>query len=203
MQPTEPFVTTTMQRFRRSQFSRPSQPPKPRGLILYYFGEGKGKTTAAVGVAVRAAGAGLRVAYLQFMKNAKWPSFERQALQKLGVKVRVLGSGFVGIIDDRQSLRAHRQQAKQALAVTLRTIRSKQYDVVIADEIVTSVEEGLLKVGDVLSVIRAKPPQVHLVLTGHSRYASLVKASDVVTEMRNVKHVFKTEGMLAQRGIDW
>lgn len=179
------------------------RPPKPRGLVLYYYGDGKGKTTAAVGLATRAAGAGLRVAFLQFMKTFKWPSFERAALKKLGVDVRVLGSGFVGIIDDRSSLRTHRAQARKALATTRSVLRSGRYPVVIADELVSALEEGLLTLRDVLGLLRVKPASVHLVLTGHSRYAAIVRAADLVTEMQNVKHPYKTEGMLAQKGIDW
>ncbi|MBI3963758.1 MAG: cob(I)yrinic acid a,c-diamide adenosyltransferase [Candidatus Kerfeldbacteria bacterium] len=196
-------MRNSKKKFVRKEFRRPARPVTPRGLVLYYYGDGKGKTTAAVGLATRAAGAGLRVVFLQFMKTLKWPSFERPALEKLGVDVLVLGSGFVGIIDDRSTLRTHRTQARKALATTLRLVRSGRYGVVAADEIVSAVEEGLLTVRDVLALIRAKPAMVHLVVTGHSRYAAIVQASDVVTEMQNVKHPYKTEGMLAQKGIDW
>lgn len=197
------MTAMTAHRFRRSNYQHPTQPPKPRGLLLYYYGDGKGKTTAAVGLAVRARGAGKRVAFLQFLKSEKWPSFERQALKKLGVTVKVLGSGFVGIIDDKHPLSWHKRQARTALAETKRLLRSKRYDVVVADELVSAVEEGVLKVSDVLSVVRLKPADTHLVLTGHSRYASIERVSDLVTSMRSIKHPFKTEGMLAQKGIDW
>lgn len=124
-------------------------------------------------------------------------------LQKIGCTVRVLGTGFVGIIDDQHPVRWHRASAAKALAKAKTILRSGAWDVVVLDESVSAVEEGLLKLGDILSLIRQKPPKVHLALTGHSRYPKIVAASDLVTEMRSVKHPYKTEGMLAQRGVDF
>lgn len=192
-----------VQRFERLQFKRLTKGAKPRGLTIFYCGDGKGKTTAAVGLAVRARGAGLRVAFLQLMKSERWPSHERAMLKKLGMVVQVLGSGFVGILDDRKPLPEHRAAAHAALAKAKSALGSGRYNVVIADEAVSAVEEGLLKVSDVLSLIRLKPTKVHLVVTGHTRFPAIVRASDLVTEMRNVKHPYKTLNMLAQRGIDF
>lgn len=193
-----------LKHFDRTKFRRRSPvPPKPHGLTLYYYGDGKGKTTAAVGLAIRAKGAGLSVCVVQFMKTRKWKSYERESLQQLGIPVHVLGSGFVGIVDDTRPVLWHKAQAKKALSQTQRLLRSGKHDVVIADEIVSAVDERILTIHDVLRLIAAKPKKVHLVMTGHSAYPALVRASDLVTAMRNVKHPYYTEGLLAQRGIDF
>ncbi|MBI3956502.1 MAG: cob(I)yrinic acid a,c-diamide adenosyltransferase [Candidatus Kerfeldbacteria bacterium] len=193
-----------MKRFDRSKFSRAGKRSgSGHGLTILYIGDGKGKTTAAMGLALRAHGAGLRVAVLQLMKSPTWQSYERTALAKLGIRVRVLGSGFVGILDDRHPVSWHRRSAKTALAKVRAAVGSGRYDVVIADEAVTAVEEGLLGVRDILGLIRAKPARVHLVLTGHTHYPSIIRACDLVTDMRMIKHPYKDQGLLAQRGIDF
>ncbi len=178
-------------------------PAKARGLVLFYYGDGKGKTTAAVGTAVRAKGAGLRVCFLQFMKSPKWLSHERQILKKLGIPVKVMGSGFVGIIDDKHSLQDHKKKAQAALKETRRLVVSKKFEVIVADELGSAVDEGLLSIKDVINLIRKKPTKVHLIITGHSAYPRLTKACDLVTLMKKIKHPYYTEGMLAQRGIDF
>lgn len=193
-----------MQKFDRTKFRKKSLvPPKPQGLTIFYCGNGKGKTTAAIGIAVRAHGAGLRVCVVQFMKTEKWQSYERRSLKKLGIPMHILGTGFVGILDDTQPLSWHKAQAHKAFLFTKKLLRSKKYDVLIADEMVSCVEEGLLNQRDVLDLIKAKPVNVHLVLTGHSEYPAIIKACDLVTKMTNVKHPYYTEGRTAQRGIDF
>ncbi len=193
-----------MQRFDRKKFRRPTQTqPKPRGLVIYYYGDGKGKTTAAVGLAVRAHGAGLRVCMVQFMKTEKWLSHERLVLRKLGIPVHVLGSGFVGILDDTHPLSWHKTRAKKAFQKTKQLLCAEEYDVLVADELVSCVEEGLLTQKDVLALIKAKPTKLHLVITGHSEYPVILKACDLATKMVNTKHPFATNGQTAQRGIDY
>lgn len=191
------------ERFDRRKFSRVGKRTTVgRGLTILYVGDGKGKTTAAVGVAVRAVGAGLRVAFLQFMKTEKWRSYERKALTRLGVTVQVLGTGFVGIIDDTMSIAQHKAAARKALARTSTLLRSGDFDLVVADEAVSAVDERLLSVTDIRRLIGAKPEGVHLVLTGHSRYPRLEADCDLVTDMRKVKHQYD-KGLLALRGIDF
>lgn len=192
-----------MKKFNRRKFKKPIPQAKHRGLTIYYYGDGKGKTTATVGLAVRAHGAGLRVCFIQFMKTEKWQSYERKSLQQLGIPVHVLGSGFVGILDDTKSLAWHKAQAKKALLFTKKTLRSQKYDVVIADESVSALDEGLLQQNDILALIKAKPANVHLVLTGHSEYPAILKACDLATKMVCKKHPFATNGQTAQRGIDF
>ncbi len=193
-----------MKKFDRRKFVRKKpQPGERRGLVLYFYGNGKGKTTAAIGTLVRAHGAGMRTALIQFMKSEKWQSYERQALQKLGIPVHVLGSGFVGIVDDAKPLSWHKRQAKLALKKTIAMLESGKHDLLIADESVTAVEEGLLTLRDVRALIKAKPHTTHLIITGHSKFPSLIKACDTVSEVRNIKHPYYTEGMTAQRGVDF
>ncbi|MFH1171831.1 MAG: cob(I)yrinic acid a,c-diamide adenosyltransferase [bacterium] len=193
-----------MRRFHRRKFSRTNKHTvRDHGLSILYFGNGKGKTTAAIGLALRAHGAGMNVCVVQLMKSLAWQSHERKAFAELKIPVHVLGSGFVGIIDDHHSLAFHKQKAKAALAFTRRLLTSGRYDVVIADEAVSAVDEGLLTVRDILGLIKQKPKPAHLVLTGHSRYPKIIAACDLATEMKNVKHPYYTEGLLAQRGIDY
>jgi cob(I)alamin adenosyltransferase len=180
-----------------------------------YYGRGKGKTTAAVGLAVRAAGSGLNVYFLQFIKG-EWPSGERDffkafnAIQqhyrgekKLGtIEVVALGKGFVKILGDRKPFAEHVVAARQALALGRKALRSDQYDLVILDEALSAVETKLLKTSDLLKLVQEKPPPVHLVLTGHDLPKNLFKLADLVSEVKMVKHPYY-EGLLAQRGIDY
>lgn len=194
----------SMKTFDRSKFRKRSViPPKPRGIVLFFCGDGKGKTTAAIGIAIRAHGAGMKAVFIQFMKSTKWQSYERSALIKLGIPVHVLGSGFVGILDDDKPLQWHKAQARKALLFTKKLLRSRKYDVLLADEVVSAVEEGLLKQSDVLALIKAKPANTHLILTGHTAFPAIIKTCDLVTKMTNVKHPYYTEGRTAQRGIDF
>jgi cob(I)alamin adenosyltransferase len=179
--------------------------PFDRGLALGFFGNGKGKTTAAVGVAARAAGYKKRILFFQFFKSPAWPSGERESLRKLGVKVEVQGKGFVGILGDRKPKAEHRAAAEAALAKANKYLTSGKFDVVIFDEIISCVEVGLLSVKDVVALLRrrsAKAKNVHVVMTGHKRYAAIIKLCDTVTEMKMLKHPYN-RGFLAVKGIDY
>ncbi len=183
----------------------PKLKPFPGGLTICYIGNGKGKTTAAVGVAVRAAGDGKRVLFFQFFKSPEWPSGERESLRKLGVQVEVHGKGFVGIWGDKKPKAEHQAAARTAFGKANELVLSGKYDVVILDELISCVEEGLLTVEEVVALIttkRAQARNVHLVLTGHTKYPAILKVCDVVTEMQMVKHPFY-KGFLAVKGIDY
>jgi len=172
------------------------------GLTIIYIGDGKGKTSAAAGLAVRAAGTGMKVLYLQFVKG-DWPSGERDILTKLdNVEVKVMGRGFVGILGDRKPLEEHVKAAQEALEFCIKALKSKKYDLVIADEAIAAIESDLLTVDDVYKLIKSKPKTIHLCLTGHKRIKKLIDAADLVTEMKMIKHPYY-EGILAQRGIDY
>ncbi|OGE81719.1 MAG: hypothetical protein A2720_02275 [Candidatus Doudnabacteria bacterium RIFCSPHIGHO2_01_FULL_46_24] len=173
-----------------------------KGLTIIYIGNGKGKTSAAAGLAVRAAGTGMKVLYAQFVKG-DWPSGERKILEKLpNVAVKLLGRGFVGILGDRKPISEHIAAAKAGLKFVKVALKSKKYDLVIADEAISAVESKLLTVEDVYSMLRSKPESVHLCLTGHKWIKKLIDAADLVTEMKMIKHPYY-KGILAQRGIDY
>ena len=190
------------------------------GLNIFYFGRGKGKTTAAMGLAARAAGAGMDVFILQFVKAKKlqpgkklvsgeWPVssevtfFENVRGAKIGkVKTEQVGAGFVGILGDKKARAVHVHEAQRGLAMAYKIISSKKYDVVVLDELLSAVELGLLTEAAVLKLIKSKPADVHLVYTGHDSRQKIVDVSDVATEMNMVKHPYY-KGVIAKRGIDF
>ncbi|HEX5430057.1 MAG TPA: cob(I)yrinic acid a,c-diamide adenosyltransferase [Patescibacteria group bacterium] len=172
-----------------------------KGLTIVYIGDGKGKTSAAAGLACRAVGTGFKVLYLQFVKG-DWPSGEREALAKLGVDVKLMGLGFVGILGDRKELKDHVDAAKKAKAESISALQSKKYNLVVLDEALSAVETKLLTEDDILEIIDAKPADVHLCLTGHKRWKKVIEVADLVTEMKMIKHPYY-QGITAQRGIDY
>lgn len=175
---------------------------KSKGLTIIYIGDGKGKTSAACGLAVRAAGSGFKVLFLQFVKG-DWPSGERKILSELeNVEVKLMGLGFVGILGDRKPIDSHIKAAQKAMAESILALKSKKYDLVVLDEALSAVESRLLEVSDILKIIAAKPRTVHLCLTGHKRFKKLIEKADLVTEMKMIKHPYY-KGILAQRGIDY
>ncbi len=174
----------------------------PNGLTIIYIGDGKGKTSAACGLAVRAAGTGFKVLYLQFVKG-DWPSGEREVLASLpNVDVKLMGLGFVGILGDRRPIQSHINAAKKAMDESIKALKSKKYDLVVLDEAISAVESNLLTVDDILKIMKAKPKSIHLCMTGHKRIKKLIDAADLVTEMKMIKHPYY-KGILAQRGIDF
>lgn len=179
----------------------------PHGVTIYYYGDGKGKTTAGVGVATRAAGYGWRVLFFQFFKSPDWPSGERSALRRLGIEVLTEGKGFVGILGDKKPRSVHRRAAGLALLKAKKKIQSQDFQLVVLDEIVSCVEAGLLseiQVASFLDQVRknGKGGSVHLVLTGHKKYRKIEARSDLVTEMKMRKHPYY-KGYLAIKGIDF
>ena len=172
-----------------------------KGLTIVYIGDGKGKTSAAAGLACRAVGTGMKVLYLQFVKG-DWPSGEREALARLGVEVRLMGRGFVGILGDRKPIEEHIKAAKNAMKESIKALKSKKYDLVILDEALSAIESKLLTQADVLKIMDAKPAEIHLCMTGHKRFKKIIERADLVTEMKMIKHPYY-QGILAQRGIDY
>ena len=168
-----------------------------RGLIIVHTGDGKGKTTAALGLAIRAFGAGLKVLILQFIKGQR-RSGELEALNALGIEVRQLGLGFV----TQDNFDEQRQSARAALELARGEILSGTWDLIVLDEINYAVKFGLLDEADVLALIRIRPPQMHLVFTGRDALAELIDAADLVTEMKLIKHPFQ-KGIAAQAGIEF
>jgi cob(I)alamin adenosyltransferase len=169
-----------------------------RGYVQVYTGHGKGKTTASLGLALRAAGAGLRVLICQFMKKGEYS--EHRALRRLDdlVSVRQYGRGrFVCGTPDAADIAA----ARKGLAEAASMIRSGSYDLVILDEVNVAVHYGLISPEDLLGLIREKPKALELVLTGRHAHERIMEEADLVTEMREVKHYYG-QGVRARRGIE-
>lgn len=181
-----------------------------QGLVIVYIGNGKGKTTAAVGLAARAAGAGKKVLFVQFVKSAKakapgeWPqSSEIAALKKFPrLKVKIFGKGFVGILGDNKLRLSHVTAAQKGLSWLKAEIRKNKYQAIIADEIISAIELKLLIADEVKELFRLRDNFEVLVMTGHKKYNKLISSADLVTEMKMVKHPYY-KGLIAQRGIDY
>ncbi len=173
------------------------------GLVIVYTGGGKGKTTAALGLALRATGYGHRVCMIQFIKGS-WHYGEMDSSKRLepGFELIAAGRGFVGIIDDTSPRKAHEEIAGEALKLSRAKIQSDAYDVVILDEINYAVKLGLVEAGDVAGLIRNRPRRLNLVLTGNHAAPEVLELADLVTEMREIKHPFRS-GIKARRGIDF
>lgn len=175
-----------------------------KGLIMVHTGDGKGKTTAALGLALRAWGSGLRVMILQFIKGG-WKYGELDAIAKLGeidgrIEIRPLGLGLMSKSEaERQQ---HIEAARKAMAEAEKVVVSSEYDLVILDEINYAVKFGLIEIADVLSLLDKKPLQEHILLTGRDAREELIDKADLVTEMKLIKHPFQ-KGIKAQRGIEF
>jgi cob(I)alamin adenosyltransferase len=174
-----------------------------KGLVIVYTGNGKGKTTAAMGLALRAAGYGKRVLVVQFVKV--WFTGEKGGFEHLpNVEFIQAGKGFYKILGDKLPETEHVEAAKAALALAQEKIASGNYDVVVLDEIIGSVTGGLLPLEPVLALVDSKPPQLDLVLTGHKgkELPTLLERADLITEMVKIKHPYDS-GILAKKTIDY
>lgn len=173
-----------------------------KGLVILYTGEGKGKTTAALGLVLRAVGYKRKCLIIQFGKI--WFTGEVEGVQKLSPYVKFIqgGKGFVKILGDKLPLRDHKKAAKETFEKLYQEVVSDKWDVVVADEIVGATSSGLLPESLVVKLIKDKPSRLDLVLTGHHAPKRLIEMADLVTEMREIKHPFQ-KGILAKKGIDF
>lgn len=173
------------------------------GLVIVYTGKGKGKTTAALGIALRATGYKKRICMIQFIKGS-WHYGEMDSSKRLEPEFEMVavGKGFVGIIDDKSPREEHEDIAKEAVRVSNEKIQSGEYDIVILDEINYAVNLKLITVKQVLDIIKSKPRTVDLVLTGNYAREEVIEMADLVTEMRVIKHPFQ-RGIKAKEGIDF
>lgn len=173
-----------------------------RGLIIVNTGPGKGKTTAAMGTALRAVGNGMKVLMLQFIKGS-WHYGELDAVKAFGDNfvMKQMGRGFVkvgGAETDPEDIRL----AEKAWEEAREAITSGQWDLVILDEINYAISYGMLDPATVVETLKHKPEQVHVILTGRNAHPTIVEVADTVTEMKQVKHAYE-KGVLAQRGIEY
>ncbi|MEO2201826.1 MAG: cob(I)yrinic acid a,c-diamide adenosyltransferase [Nitrosopumilus sp.] len=173
------------------------------GLTIVYTGKGKGKTTAALGIVLRAVGYGKKVCMIQFIKGS-WHYGEMASSKKLEPEFEMItiGKGFVGIIDDKSPKEDHEEIAKEAIKISNEKIQSGNYDIIILDEINYAVNLDLISVKDVLNLIKSKPQKIDLVLTGNYAKNEVIEIADLVTEMREIKHPFQ-RGIKAKKGIDF
>jgi cob(I)alamin adenosyltransferase len=178
-------------------------PKKKRGLVLVMTGDGKGKTTAALGIAVRASGHGMRVCMIQFMKGSI-SSGEIEGLKHLSprVELHLTGKGFCRKKGDQHDFSEHRERAVSALNLAQEKMRSGRFDILILDEINNAVHLGLVETAPVLALIDAKPPLIHLVLTGRDARPEVIAKADTATDMREIKHAYR-HGIEPQPGIDY
>lgn len=170
-----------------------------QGLVIVNTGHGKGKSTAAFGTALRALGNGFSVLVVQFIKG-NWKTGERAAAQRFDkFDFRPMGEGFTWDTKDRER---DTQVAREAWAFGRARIASGETDLVVLDEINYAIDYGYVPLDDVLEALRARPPHVHVILTGRNAKPELIELADLVTEMREIKHPYK-KGIKAQRGIEW
>jgi cob(I)alamin adenosyltransferase len=170
-----------------------------RGRVIVYTGDGKGKTTAAFGAVVRAAGHGLKVAVVQFIKGT-WDYGETKALASLeNVEITRMGSGFTWMAEDPSEPRA---LAEEAWKLSRDLALSDRYDLLVLDELNCAISEGYISAQDVLGLLRERPVRLSVIVTGRNAPTGLVEFADTVTEMLCVKHAFD-QGVPARRGIEY
>jgi len=179
-----------------------------RGLLIVYTGNGKGKTSAAMGAVLRALGHGWKVLVIQFFKG-DWPVVfgEVEMGHRLAPQLEVLqlGKGFVKHMGDKKPFAEHVEAAREALRTAKEKIASGAYDLIVLDEIIYAIDYAgvqLVSVEEVLELVAAKPPSLHLILTGRNAPQALIDRADLVTEMREIKHPWQQK-IPAQQGIDY
>jgi cob(I)alamin adenosyltransferase len=169
-----------------------------RGLILVNTGNGKGKSTAAFGVAMRAVGSGLTVSVIQFIKG-KWKTGEMEAAHRLGLEWMPMGKGFTW---ESKNLEEDKAMMREAWTLASEKILSGKYDLIILDEINYVLGYGHIPVEKVIHALQLRPAHVHVMLTGRNAPEEIISIADCVTEMRDVKHPYRS-GIPAQKGIDF
>ncbi len=173
-----------------------------RGLLMVFTGNGKGKTTAAMGVALRAAGQGFKILMIQFIKGS-WHYGELDSAPMLGgaFEIRPMGRGFVKVGTEKPDPEDVRL-VEEAWAAAVEAMRADTYDMLILDEINYAINYGMLPIDRVLADLAARPERLHVICTGRNAHPRLIEAADLVSEIKEIKHPFH-KGILAQRGIDY
>ena len=171
-----------------------------RGLLMVFTGEGKGKTTAALGMALRAAGHGLRVLILQFIKGS-WSYGELEALKRLEeITIIPLGSGFTW---QKENLEEDARLAREGWERAVVAMADPLWDIIILDELNYVLSYGLLPLEIILPAVSKRRKELNIVITGRGAPEELVHAADLVTEMRMIKHPYREQGIKAQAGIEY
>jgi len=168
--------------------------------VQVYTGDGKGKTTAALGLAMRAAGHGLKVYIIQFMKG--WPNYGELKSLAGHPQITLRQFGRPEFVDPRKPESVDREMAQDALREARRVLTSGSYELVILDEVNVALKYGLIELKDILALIEEKPEHVELILTGRYAPSEVIERADLVTEMREVKHPYRA-GIKGRKGIDY
>lgn len=187
---------------KRYKWRREDYRENTKGLLMVNTGDGKGKTTAAIGVLVRASGRGLQCCMIQFMKAKSDRYGEHESLEKLGIEIHTMGDGFTW---DTKNPEQDIRTSEETWALCLEKMQSGDYDLLVFDELVYVLDYKFLDVNRVLDEvrkIRKEQPHLHIIMTGRNAPAELVEAADLVTEMREIKHPFHA-GIYAQQGIEF
>jgi len=179
------------------------EPKQKTGLVLVITGNGKGKTTSALGIALRAAGYNMKVCIICFIKGDMY-SGEFDGVKRLSpdIDIHVTGKGFLGIINSPYSFEEHRANAQNGLMLAREKMESGVIDILILDEIHNAIDLGLVDLPQILELIYKKPQLMHLVLTGRGARQEVIEKAHTVTEMKEIKHAF-TLGIEPQKGIDY
>ena len=186
------------QRLKEQVDARIAAATETRGILMVFTGNGKGKTTAAFGTALRACGHSKKVAAVQFIKG-EWPNGERNLLEQHGVEFQVMSTGFTWDTQNRETDTAACQLVWQQAR---RMLADDSVDLVILDEITYMVSMDYLDLNELVVVLNQRPAQQSVIITGRGCHRTLLDLADTVTEMRPVKHAFDA-GVQAQQGIDW
>ena len=183
----------------------PTEDPRPEGMrtapsvVIVNTGDGKGKSTAAFGVIMRAVARDWSVAVVQFLKSGDWQVGEEATAKRLGVDWWAIGEGFTW---DSENLSEDEARARAAWDHAAGLIRSGEHQLVVLDEITYPMTWGWIDVAEVVETIRSRPTRVNIIATGRDAPAALIEVADTVTEMRNVKHAYDA-GIIAKKGIDY
>jgi len=187
---------------RKYKWRRADYQENTRGLLFVHTGNGKGKTTSALGLMMRAAGQGLRCCMVQFMKSRNDRYGEHVSAEKLGIEVHTMGDGFTW---DTKNPEQDQQTARKTWDLCVEKLRTGEYDMLVFDELVYCLSYGFLPIDEIVDELkkaRAEQPALHIVVTGRDAPKELIEAADLVTEMTEIKHPFQA-GIRAQRGIEF
>ena len=179
------------------------EPKERRGLVVVITGNGKGKTTGALGISLRACGHGMRVCIIQFMKGDLYAG-EWDGIKKMdcAIELHATGKGFCGIQGNPYPWSEHRANAQDALDLVHERMASGAFDLLILDEINNALKLKLIDLEQLLEILHNKPPLMHLVLTGRDAHPQLIDLADTVSEVVEIKHSYR-KGIEPQPGIDY
>ncbi|MBQ0212983.1 cob(I)yrinic acid a,c-diamide adenosyltransferase [Proteus vulgaris] len=186
------------QRLKEKVDTRIEQAQREQGILMIFTGNGKGKTTAAMGTATRAVGHQKKVGVVQFIKGT-WENGERNLLEQFGVPFYVMETGFTWETQDKS---ADTTACLNTWQYALKLLNNPEYDLVILDEITYMISFNYLPLDEVISAISSRPAHQNVIITGRGCHRKLIELADTVTEMRPIKHAFDS-GIKAQKGIDW